>query len=97
MLFTCCSLYKLKTKQILHDRYIVCFLNSKDFPAFVRVCYQPETADLYVKRCALAIFRVTTTASLRTGLLCRRASVRTFRNVVVPSSVSVGGLGGVGR
>lgn len=76
---------------------MVCFLSSKDFPAFVRVCYQPETADVYVKRCALAIFQVTTTASLRRAILCRRACVRTFRNIVVPSSVNVDGLGGIGR
>ena len=52
------SLYELKTKQILYDRYMVFFVNGKDLPAFVRVCYQPETADLYVKRCAFAIFHV---------------------------------------
>ena len=52
------SLYELKTKQIFYDRYMVCFPNGKNLPAFVRVCYQPETADLYVKRCALAIFQV---------------------------------------
>jgi len=49
--------------------------------------------------CACAITfqtQSTTAASLRTCLLCRRACIRTFRKIVVPSSVSVAGLGGVG-
>jgi len=53
-----CGLYELKTKQFLYDHCMARLLNWKDLPAFVRVCCQPETADLYVTPCELAVFQV---------------------------------------